>query len=99
LSATISNRSIVVAAKGQVSSDLAGETSILNIQSGVHYNLDPIGARIWSMMQEPRAVAEIQSTIASEYDVEPERCARDVVVLLEELHAQGLIEVKENSAA
>ena len=99
MSATISNRSIVVAAKGQVSSDLAGETSILSIQSGVHYNLDPIGARIWSMMQEPRAVAEIQNTIASEYDVEPERCARDVVVLLEELHAQGLIEVKENSVA
>ena len=86
-----------MAAKGQVSSDLAGETSILNIMSGVYYSLDSIGSRIWSMMQEPRAVAEIQNAIASEYDVEPERCSRDVVVLLEELHAQGLIEVRESS--
>jgi hypothetical protein len=99
LSSTITDRSIVVAAEGQVSGDLAGETSILNIKSGVYYSLDPVGARIWSLIHEPRAVAEIQNAIANEYDVERERCARDVIVLLEELHAQGLIEVKENSAA
>jgi hypothetical protein len=99
LSPTISDRSIVVAAKGQVSSDLAGETAILNIKSGVYYSLDPIGARIWSLMQEPRTVADIQDAITGEYEVEPERCARDVVALLEELHAQGLIEVKESSSA
>ena len=99
MSSTISDRSIVVAGKGYVSSDLAGETSILNIQSGVYYSLDPIGARIWSMMQEPRAVAEIQNAITSEYDVEPDRCAREVIVLLEQLHAQGLIEVKGTSAS
>jgi hypothetical protein len=93
----ISDRSIVAAAKGHVSSDLAGETSILNIKSGVYYSLDPVGARVWSLIQKPREVAEIQNVIASEYDVEPERSARDVVALLEALRAQGLIEVKESS--
>jgi hypothetical protein len=95
LSPTISDRSIVVAAQRQVSSDLAGETAILNIDSGVYYRLDPIGARIWSLMQEPRRVVDIQGAISAEYEVEPERCARDVVALLEKLLAQGLIEVKE----
>jgi Coenzyme PQQ synthesis protein D (PqqD) len=95
----ISNQSIVVAAKDQVSCDLAGEAAILNIKNGVYYGLDPVGARIWSLMQEPRAVADIQNTITGEYDVEPERCARDLVGLLEKLFAEGLIEVKDNSSA
>ena len=95
---TISDRSIVVAAKDQVSCDLAGETAILNIKNGVYYGLDPLGARIWNLMQEPRAVSEIQDTISGEYDVEPERWARDLHVLLEKLLAEGLIEVI-NSAA
>ena len=99
MSATISDRSVVVATKDQVSCDLAGEAAILNIKNGVYYGLDPVGARIWNLVQEPRAVAEIQNAITSEYDVEPERCARDLVDLLEKLLAEGLIEVKDGSGA
>jgi len=95
---TISDRSVVVAAKDQVSCDLSGEAAILNIKNGVYYGLDPVGARIWNLVQEPRAVADIQNTITTEYDVEPERCARDLVSLLEKLLAEGLIEVKDGSA-
>ena len=99
MSITISERSVVVAAKDQVSCDLAGEAAILNIKSGVYYGLDPVGARIWNLMQEPRAVGEIQNTITGEYDVEPDQCARDLVNLLEKLLAEGLIELRENTAA
>lgn len=99
MSPTISDQSVVVATKDQVSCDLAGEAAILNIKSGVYYGLDPVGARIWNLMQEPREVAEIQNAITNEYDVEPERCARDLVDLLEKLLAEGLIEVKDGPGA
>jgi Coenzyme PQQ synthesis protein D (PqqD) len=99
MSPTISDRSVVVAAKDQVSCDLAGEAAILNVKNGVYYGLDPLGARIWKLMQEPRAVAEIRNAITEEYDVETERCARDLIGLLEKLLAEGLIEVKDGSGA
>jgi hypothetical protein len=99
MSPTISDHSVVVATKDQVSCDLAGEAAILNIKSGVYYGLDPVGARIWNLMQEPREVAEIQNAITDEYEVEPERCARDLAGLLEKLLAEGLIEVRDGSGA
>jgi hypothetical protein len=99
MSPTISDRSVVVAAKDQVSCDLAGEAAILNIKNGVYYGLDTVGARIWNLVQEPRAVAEIQNAITNEYDVEPELCAHDLVDLLEKLLTEGLIEVKDGSDA
>lgn len=99
MSMSISDRSVVVVAKDQVSCDLAGEAAILNVKNGVYYGLDPVGARIWSLIQEPRAVAEIQNAITSEYDVDPERARLDLVGLLEKLLAEGLIEVKDNAAS
>jgi hypothetical protein len=94
---TIRGRSVIVAVKDQVSCNLAGEAAILNIKSGVYYGLDPVGARVWSLLEDPRTVDDIRSTIVDEYDVEPERCERDLIVLLEKLLAEGLIEVKASA--
>ena len=92
-------RSVVTAAKDQVSCDLAGEAAILNLKSGVYYGLDPVGARIWKLIQEPRSVDEIRKALLDEYDVEPERCQSDLLALLEKLLAEGLIEVQDGATA
>ena len=90
----VSGGSTVVAAKDQVSSDLGGEVAILDLKAGVYYGLDAVGARIWSLIQEPRTVNEIRDILLEEYDVEPERCERDLLVLLRRLADEGLVEVR-----
>jgi Coenzyme PQQ synthesis protein D (PqqD) len=90
----VSGSSTVVAAKDQVSSDLDGEVAILDLKAGVYYGLDAVGARIWSLIQEPRTVNEIRDILLEEYDVEPERCERDLLVLLRRLADEGLVEVR-----
>ena len=90
----VSGSSTVVAAKDQVSSDLGGEVAILDLKAGVYYGLDTVGARIWSLIQEPRTVNEIRDILLEEYEVEPERCERDLLVLLQRLADERLIEVE-----
>jgi hypothetical protein len=90
----LSVTSIVVATKDQVSSDVGGETILLSMQSAMYYGLDSVGARIWELLREPVRVSEIRDVIASEYDVEIERCESDVLAFLRELAAKGLIEVR-----
>jgi len=90
----VSGSSTVVAPKDQVSSDLGGEVAILDLKAGVYYGLDAVGARIWSLIQEPRTVNEIRDILLEEYDVEPERCERDLLVLLRRLADEGLVEVR-----
>lgn len=94
---TILGDSIVVVAKDQVSADLAGEAVIFNLESGVYYGLDAVGARIWSLIQEPRTLNEIRDAILEEYEVEPDRCERDIVALLEQLVDAGLIEIRDET--
>lgn len=95
----VSERSTVVAAEGQVSSDLGGEVAILNLPAGMYYGLDDVGARVWELVQKPKVVSEIQATILEEYDVEPARGRRDVLALLQQLADEGLIEVKDETPA
>jgi|SRR5215212_4210459 len=91
----VSERSTVVVAKDQVSSDLGGEVAILDLQAGMYYGLDEVGARIWQLLREPNVVGEIQATIAREYDVDPARAKRDVLAFLQRLAEEGLLEVKD----
>ncbi len=85
----------IQASSEQVSCDLAGEAAILDLQNGVYYGLDPVGARIWELIQTPREVREIVSQLLDEYDVEPGQCENDVLALLDQLSQRGLIEVGE----
>jgi hypothetical protein len=89
-----SDQSVVAATKDQVSCSLGAEAAILNTKQGIYYGLDPVGAQIWQLLQTPCKVADIQAVLVREYDVEPERCQRDLQDLLSELLEAGLIEVR-----
>jgi Coenzyme PQQ synthesis protein D (PqqD) len=90
----IAAEAIVVAAKNQVSCDLGGESAILNLKNGVYYSLDPVGARIWKLVQQPCSVKDVRAALLEEYEVEPERCESDLQALLARLLGEGLIEVR-----
>jgi hypothetical protein len=93
----ITTNSVVVAADSQVSSDLAGEAVILGLQTGMYYGLNRVGARIWALLATPTRVADIRDIIVREYDVEADRCERDLLDLLRRLAGQGLIEIRDTT--
>ena len=95
----LSLQSVVVAGARQVSCDLAGEAAILHLGSGTYYGLDPVGARIWALVQQPTRVDRIKDMLLNEYDVESRRLEQDLMALLQDLAAEGLVEVRDESAA
>ena len=95
----INTNSIVFQAKDQLSCELGGEAAILNLGNGVYYGLDPVGARIWELIQAPREVADVRDLLVAEYDVDVDRCERDLLMLLARLAAERLVEVQIEGAA
>ncbi|MCS3703567.1 PqqD family protein [Salinibacter ruber] len=91
----IDESSVVVAADHQTSAEVDGESVILDLEEGIYYGLNPVGARIWSEIQEPTAVEEITAAITAEYDVDREQCRRDVISLLQDLEENDLIKIEE----
>lgn len=91
----LSFNSIVVASPEQVSCPLGDESAILNLKNSVYYGVDPVGTRVWNLLKQPRKVAELRDAIVDEYEVDEDRCGRDVLELLEKMRREGLIEVRE----
>jgi hypothetical protein len=95
----VSVDSTVVASDGQVSSDFGEEVAILDFKAGVYYGLDDVGARVWQLVQEPREVREIRNVLLDEYEIEPDRCERDLIELLRSLAGEELIEINNEAPA
>lgn len=94
MDAPLSIHSIIVATTEQVSCPLGDESAILNRKNSVYYGVNPVGARVWSLLQQPRSVTELRDTLLDEYEVGADRCERDLLDLLEKMRGEGLIEVR-----
>ena len=81
----------VRAAPELLCSDVGGEAVILNMESGIYFGLDPVGTRVWELLQAPRTPAEIRDELLAEFDVEPSRCEADVLRLLGGMRDEGLV--------
>lgn len=63
---------------------------LLDFSRGLYYALDPVGARIWELLQGC-TVEEIVAAIVGEYDVDAATAEADVRRLIAELAERELV--------
>jgi hypothetical protein len=71
--------------------ELQGEGVLLNLDTGVYFGLDEMGARIWQLFETHKVLSEIVKALLAEYDVTEQRCAEDLLTLVAEMEKQKLI--------
>lgn len=86
-----------VASSRQVTCAVGGEAVLLHLDDGVYYSLNPVGACVWGLLEEPRTTDELVQRVLEEFEVEAERCRADVEELLAELTARSLVVRHESS--
>jgi len=75
--------------------DLDGEAIILNLETGKYYGLDEVGTRMWNLLTEHGQVQLAYQTLLEEYDVSEEQLQHDVLTLLDNLSAHGLVHIDQ----
>ena len=78
--------------------DLDDTVVMMDVDEGRYYELDPIGARIWALLETGRPVTDLCDALVASYDVEPEVCRRDVLAFLNEIEDMGIVRVTRVSA-
>jgi hypothetical protein len=92
----ITDSTTLAAAGDLLTSEFGTELVILNLQDGVYYGLEDVGARIWSLLREPVTLGAIRDALVSEYDVDPARCEQDLRALVRTLVSKGLVRTGES---
>ena len=78
--------------------DLDEIVVMMDPDQGLYYELDPVGARIWSLLETARPVAQLCDVLVEEYDVTPDTCHRDVLDFLARAAELGIVEVRGPAA-
>ena len=86
---------IISASPNQVSGVLNGETILLSSTTNMYYGLDPVGSRIWELIQEPKRLSAVCSQVASDFDVDPIVCERDTRELIRKMVEAELVIVED----
>ena len=70
---------------------VGGETVLLDIASGTYFGLDPVGARVWQLIDDGECtLSDACDRIGAEYDVPRDVLEQDVLALAEKLVEHGL---------
>jgi len=89
----LTDDTILVASGDQVSSDLGDETVLLQLKSKTYYGLPGVAGQVWGQLQEPVSVADLRESLLARYDVEPERCKKELADLLHQMLKAKLVKL------
>lgn len=67
------------------------EMVLLDFERGIYYGLNPVGARVWELLAEGKSTDEIIDLLTGEFDVERTEAKGDVLALMDDLAANGLV--------
>ena len=73
--------------------EVGGEAVLLNLASESYFGLDPVGTRIWLLLNEDASLQLAFDTMLGEYEVEPAQLENDLLDLVAKLAEAGLLQV------
>lgn len=73
--------------------ELEGEAVLLELTSGTYFGLDPVGTRIWQLLQEDVHLGGLHDVLCQEFEVSPERLREDLLEFVARLLEKELVEV------
>lgn len=80
--------------EGLIQAEVDGELVALHVDNGACYGFNVTATRIWSLIETPRPLSQIEEALLGEYDVDRETCRAQLADLLKELEQDGLVELQ-----
>lgn len=78
---------------GVVGQVIEGEAVLVWPERGEVKVLNPVGARIWQLIDGRRTLGDIAAVICAEYAVEPAQAQADVLEFAAELERKGVVKL------
>ena len=80
---------------GWLAAHVGDELVMMSAESGAYLGLNEVGAKVWEIIDSPKALPDICAALANEFETTPEGCQPEVEAFLAELQARGAV-VKSN---
>ena len=78
-------------APGAVEAKVDDQVVLLSPLDFSYHALDPVGARIWSLLEDPLTFGELIAELTAGYSIDPETCRADVAPFVERMTEIGML--------
>jgi hypothetical protein len=86
----------LVASAAVVTAELDDEAVLLNVDTGLYFGLDAVGAEVWKLLEQGATEHDMGEHVLSEFDADPSQIQLDLSVFLGQLVEHGLVLVEES---
>ena len=83
----------IVPSKDVLTQEVSGEMVLMDLSSEQYFGLDAVGTRVWNLLDQGIAPADLLSILLREYEVEQQQLESDIEELLGQLLEAGLVRV------
>lgn len=84
-------KTILTRDSNTLSTEVDGEAVLMNVESGKYFNLDPIGSRIWSLLEKPISLAALQSQLLAQFEGDETTIRSESQSYIDDLITRGLV--------
>jgi Coenzyme PQQ synthesis protein D (PqqD) len=74
--------------------ELDGEAVILQLEAGMYFGLDPVGTRLWQLIDTHGRLRPVLEAALEEFDVPADVLERDLIELVSRLSEKDLVVVQ-----
>ena len=93
------NRRYQLGSEGVVAKVMDGEAIIINLDTGVYYSMDKVGALAWSLLESGHDLTQCIDVVAVKCGAAPEQVSGDLQRLVQELVDENLLVHSSGDAA
>lgn len=90
----MTHRMIYERAATLLEADFGNELVALDTNAGECFGFNEVATSVWRLLERPRSLQELRKDLLEEYDVGLEECTQDLIELLDDLIARGLIRMR-----
>ncbi len=86
-------RTVIARAPSVLFNDFDDGLMMMDIDSGNYFDIDSVGASVWTLLDTPKTINQICNELAVEYDVDIEICIQQTTDFIAVLHDQKLVDL------
>ena len=68
-----------------VFNEVDGELVMMNIETGAYASLNETGKSIWTLLDAPKSLSEVVSSLVEEYEIDQATCEKEVMPFVENM--------------
>ncbi|MFZ4510396.1 MAG: PqqD family protein [Candidatus Nanopelagicales bacterium] len=82
---------VIQRASGAVEAKVDDQVVLLSPLDFSYHALDPVGARIWSLLETPLTFGDLITELIASYSIDPDTCRADVTPFVERMSEIGVL--------